>query len=941
MDAKTEKRLRNHYLGVLDRNPDAFMKEFSECIKTDNEDKISIMYKTLDGYTNSKLTLLLYRENEDETILHIAAKYQDDEALVFKLVDMEPRLMSLAREESESYQGQTALHIAITKGNYEAVEAMLAKAACVPTIKTDIICKPATGVRFVNTVMMGQLPLSVAALKFNTEMVDLILYHGAEMNRRNTDGDTVFHSLIKYAAIYPEKIFNVIQMFNHLQECLLDSSPSLKHFDDANTMYYSYQSTNVWFIRNAEDLTPLQLAASHGIPELFEYILNLKDVYYFVSTHDGLFDVKLYDITDIDTVSNHKATIALKSSSIQNHHRVTPSRIEGIAKKSLATSSNIGCLPCTSGECRYPPTPSILEMMYDYRLDIKSVFRIINLTPVKDIIKAKWSAYRIMFGIWMFLHFLFLTTLTAYSVVRADMYEAASSNTTFSSVQTTFVSAYHWIGVIIGVIYATISILLVVAKFRKPLPLMYNVWHNLQYIGLLLAFSVCLMSDSLIHGTSGKSDSVLLILALIAGWWFSVFFLSAFQHFSFFTEMIRRVIIGDFLRFFVIISFELVSFTASMYIMFVGVKVELDTNPDIKVPIGDFNGYFVTMLTMFKLMLGLGDIEVLYDANIPGLAIALFIAFVIITYVLMINALIAMMSQTCALVLEDRYPQWRVQQLSVVLFLEDIMFVWCLSKFLNSPGEEKTMKGYDPVTKQNKAQLRYFLEIHSLQMEYATEEDRDAINKKQGRETPFRTLHIPSGGGSDIFDLTLSRDFTERQSLMNTRKMLRPSSPRKPIHDSLQIPEIRLPSVSENLEIRPSQGSPDVSASIKRRKSNKSERKRQHLESVEEEPSRNAVSEPTFNDNLRIVAPKEFDVSASDKGTQIRRTPSKRRRHKSENLHEKETKNRGVQHSPPSEPVTMQLEMGNLADIPNGNVVHVPIGNKQLDIETVTHYSNI
>ncbi|KAJ8301023.1 LOW QUALITY PROTEIN: hypothetical protein KUTeg_022542 [Tegillarca granosa] len=519
------------------------------------------------------------------------------------LIDLEPRLMLLAKDQLVSYRGQTALHIAITK----------AKATCERSIKTDIICKPATGDRFVNTVMMGSLPLSVAALKFKTEMVDLLFYHGAEIN-----------------------------------------SPSLKHFDNTDTMYYRYESTYVWFLYyNNEGLTPFQLTASH----------------------------------DIDTVSKVKATIAIKSSSLQYQHKVVPSRVEGIYRKGL--TSNVRCLPCTSGECRYPPTPSILEMMYNYRLDDKSVIRIINLTPIKDIIKAKWSAYSLVFFIWMFLHiFLFLITLTAFCVVRADMYEAMESNTSFSSVQTTLVNAYHWLGVVIGVIYATISILLIVAKFRKPLPLIYNIWHNLQYITLLLVFSVLLISDSLIHGISGKSDSILLILALIAGR-----------------------------------------------------KIPSENDAGILVPDDNFDGYFATMLTMFKLMLGLGDIEILYEAKIPGLAIAHFIAFIILTYVLMISALITMMSKTCALVLEDIYPHWR---------------------FINSPGEEKSMKGYDPETKQNKSQLRYFLEIHSLQMEYATDEDRDAFNKKRGRESPFRTLHIPPGG-SDYFDLTMSRDLTERQ----------------------------------------------------------------------------------------------------------------------------------------------------------------------------------
>jgi hypothetical protein len=54
-------------------------------------------------------------------------------------------------------------------------------------------------------------------------------------------------------------------------------------------------------------------------------------------------------------------------------------------------------------------------------------------------------------------------------------------------------------------------------------------------------------------------------------------------------------------------------------------------------------------------MLGLGDIEFLNQARIPGLAIALYVIFVILTYVLLINSLIAMMSQTCAVVVPSMF----------------------------------------------------------------------------------------------------------------------------------------------------------------------------------------------------------------------------------------------------------------------------------------------
>lgn len=108
------------------------------------------------------------------------------------------------------------------------------------------------------------------------------------------------------------------------------------------------------------------------------------------------------------------------------------------------------------------------------------------------------------------------------------------------------------------------------------------------------------------------------------------------------------------------------------------------------------------MMSMFKLGIGVDDIGVLYSARIPWVAITIFIVYTVFTYILMLNALIAMMSQTCSLVLEERFPQWRIQQLSVVLFIEDIICLCCFQNILSCAGTRKTIKGSDPITKQLK-----------------------------------------------------------------------------------------------------------------------------------------------------------------------------------------------------------------------------------------------
>ncbi|CAG2219787.1 unnamed protein product [Mytilus edulis] len=326
------------------------------------------------------------------------------------------------------------------------------------------------------------------------------------MHRQNGCGDTVFHSLVKYSAVYPNKADNVIKMFTYLNQKIGKQNQNHEPHQDQDTDIFLKRDLFVWSLENQDCLTPLQLSAKLGTVEIFQFIINLKNVYSFDSSHDGLFDVKLYDITEIDTVANQHIA----------------------------------------------------------------------------------------------------------SITNAD--ESDGKNKKVS--------------------------------------------HNM----------VC-----------------------------------------FFTELIRRVIVGDLLRFAVIISSMLVAFTAGIYAPFVGeVGSEQNTSKYQEAVTEHFDSFGGAMLTMFKLMLGLDDFGVLNEARIPGLAITLYIVFALLTYVLLMNSLIAMMSQTCAVVLEDRYPQWRLQQLSVGLFIEDLFCLSCVRHTFGSTGIEKEICAFDPVTQEVKFYNRYF-----------------------------------------------------------------------------------------------------------------------------------------------------------------------------------------------------------------------------------------
>jgi transient receptor potential cation channel subfamily V protein 2 len=750
MDRNTQK----HFKTLLDTDSDKFLEKLSTCVKNNEDDKVRDLLTIMKKNPETLHCVKSYREDEDETLLHIAVKNEYDKNTISRLIDICPDLLSLSRELSDNYKGQTPLHIAITKGDNDVTELLLSSAEnqaetgkkqSSNRIKMSMINTLATGRMFVNTVMMGELPLSVASLTFNEDAVNILLEHGADLHAQNRYGDTVLHSLVKYSAVYPNKTDNVIEMFKYLNGLLKEDKSNNPCFRGIDLDIFLEEDSYVWFLENCENLTPLQLSAKLGVVEIFQFFINLENVYSFVSTQDGLFDVKLYDITEIDTVANqHVAMLTTRNKDSGN--KTVSRNIDGVSRTNIKKSTEFAAFQ--NSHFDYPETESILEMMFDYEFRGSSAFRIIETIPVKNIIQDKWQKLRYLYFLWGFCHILMTVCLTAEIVIRSNIYASITWNPnntvnadmlSVNGISETFVHYISWISFIFGgIVYCLFVILLLIAKVRRANAMRY-ILHNIGYVSFLFVFSICLFVDFFMTQVSVAHDNIALIIAIIAGWWFAVFFLRAVRLFSFFTEMIRRVIIGDLLRFAVILSFMLFAFTAGMYAVFVG-KVEsqqqqsADYASAIDENFGSFGG---TMMTMFKLMLGLGDIEFLNQARIPGLAIALYVIFVILTYVLLINSLIAMMSQTCAVVLEDRYSQWRLQQLSVILFTEDLFCLPCIRRIFGSPGTEREISGFDPVTKQKKSYSRYFLKIHSLQTMYASEEDR-AVMEKTLKEQPER-----------------------------------------------------------------------------------------------------------------------------------------------------------------------------------------------------------
>ncbi|PIO35525.1 hypothetical protein AB205_0184730 [Aquarana catesbeiana] len=74
-----------------------------------------------------------------------------------------------------------------------------------------------------------------------------------------------------------------------------------------------------------------------------------------------------------------------------------------------------------------------------------------------------------------------------------------------------------------------------------------------------------------------------------------------------------------------------------------------------------YNTFGRAIIELFKLTIGLGDLEMQQDSKYPGLFLLLLITYVILTFVLLLNMLIVLMGQTVDDISKDSENIWRLQ----------------------------------------------------------------------------------------------------------------------------------------------------------------------------------------------------------------------------------------------------------------------------------------
>uniref|UniRef100_A0A8C2TX27 Transient receptor potential cation channel subfamily V member 3 n=1 Tax=Coturnix japonica TaxID=93934 RepID=A0A8C2TX27_COTJA len=375
---------------------------------------------------------------------------------------------------------------------------------------------------------------------------------------------------------------------------------------------------NLEKVKNKEGLTPLQLAAKTGKLEVLKYILsreirekpNRSLSRKFTDWAYGPVQSSLYDLTELDTTADN----------------------------------------------------SVLEIIV-YNTNIGNRHEMLTLEPLNSLLRMKWKKFaRHMLFMSCCFYFLYNVTLTLVSYHRPNENEAPPYPLALTR-GVGWLQLSGQVMVMIGAIFLAIkeSVAIFLLRPSDLQSILSDAWFHFAFFiqAMLVIFSVFL------YLLSYKEHLVCLVLAMALGWANMLYFTRGFQSMGIYSVMIQKVILNDVIKFLVVYIVFLLGFGVALAALIETCQNggECHSNSSLG-PV---------LMDLFKLTLGLGDLEIQQNSKYPVLFLLLLITYVVLTFVLLLNMLIALMGETVEDISKESEHIWKLQRARTILEFEKFL----------------------------------------------------------------------------------------------------------------------------------------------------------------------------------------------------------------------------------------------------------------------------
>ncbi|XP_072517265.1 transient receptor potential cation channel subfamily V member 1 [Salminus brasiliensis] len=586
------------------------------------------------GKTALLKALLNLRNGENDTVEHlldIAEKTGNLEELVN------------APYTDCFYKGQTPLHVAIERRSKRFAELLIQKGADVHAKACGSFFQPHGETCF----YFGELPLSLAACTNQKELVDLLMdnsFSKADVRQKDSQGNTVLHALVEVADNSQENTDFVISMYDYILTKDAHVNPERTKMED---------------IQNNQGLTPIKLAAKTGKIGLFEHILHREFQQEecrhlsrkFTEWAYGPIYSSLYDLASLDTYEKNSA----------------------------------------------------LEIVV-YGTEIPKRLEMLQIEPLNHLLEDKWN--RFAYRIFLFNFICYLIYLFIFTAICSHHKEGQS----FLPGNTISDWLYFTGEVIVcaaSVYFFIKGLMDMKRKPPRPKTLLIDGYSDLIFFFQAVCFLLCVV----LYIFSHKSYLAFLVVCLALSWINLLYFSRGSRHMGIYSVMIQRMILSDIVRFLFVYFVFLFGFSAAVNTLLKESDSEADPTPTAPPPQAQTNcthgrgrslftdpeqsqgctkptykNISFTTLELFKFTIGMGDLEFTDQYQYQHVFYVLLISYIVLTYILLLNMLIALMSKRVEKMSQESTNIWRLQRAITTLDLERTL-CWFLKRKLRSGVE--------------------------------------------------------------------------------------------------------------------------------------------------------------------------------------------------------------------------------------------------------------
>ncbi|XP_004691004.1 PREDICTED: transient receptor potential cation channel subfamily V member 4 isoform X4 [Condylura cristata] len=213
--------------------------------------------------------------------------------------------------------------------------------------------------------------------------------------------------------------------------------------------------------------------------------------------------------------------------------------------------------------------------------------------------------------------------------------------------------------------------------FMKKCPGVNSLFIDGSFQLLYFIYSVLVIVSAALYLAGIEAYLAVMVFALVLGWMNALYFTRGLKLTGTYSIMIQKILFKDLFRFLLVYLLFMIGYASALVSLLnpcASMKVCGQDHANCTVPTypscRDSETFSTFLLDLFKLTIGMGDLEMLSSTKYPVVFITLLVTYIILTFVLLLNMLIALMGETVGQVSKESKHIWKLQWATTILDIE-------------------------------------------------------------------------------------------------------------------------------------------------------------------------------------------------------------------------------------------------------------------------------